>query len=136
MLSQNQYRRQVIELQNLYSSVRIRPAPPLCTSVCMTCGSDFPIRRSELKRGRGKYCGDACRPLGVKQSAAGKRARALWIQRHGGKQPRCRICRRRADIHHIDGNPLNNDPANHDTLCRSHHVALENSIKPKRRKAA
>jgi hypothetical protein len=41
-----------------------------------------------------------------------------------------------ADIHHRDGNPLNNDDENHEPLCRSHHMQIENQLRRKRGRVA
>lgn len=69
----------------------------------------------------------------MSRSALRERARKLWIARHDGAKPIC-WCGEAADVHHDDGDPANNDPSNHVPLCRSHHVALENSLFPKRKK--
>jgi len=44
----------------------------------------------------------------------------------------CRICGGKAEIHHKDGNPLNNEPDNIDFLCRKHHMELDGRIKRRR----
>ncbi len=107
------------------------------TKVCIGCGGEFRVRGSELRRGggRGQYCSRSCRPSGASMTATRRRARDMWISRHHGAHPICRLCARKADIHHKDGDPLNNAPGNHDELCRSHHTAHENSAFPRRRVA-
>ena len=40
------------------------------------------------------------------------------------KQP-CSVCGVKAEIHHKDGNPCNNDPSNIDWLCRKHHMEAD-----------
>ena len=57
-------------------------------------------------------------------------ARQIYIERHG--EPICRICGKKADIHHKDENPENNRDENHDPLCRSCHTTHHNRKHPKR----
>jgi hypothetical protein len=40
------------------------------------------------------------------------------------KQP-CKLCGERGEIHHKDGNPLNNSGTNIDWLCRKHHMEVD-----------
>ncbi len=44
-----------------------------------------------------------------------------WARKHYGKKP-CRVCGRVGEIHHKDGNALNNEPTNIEWLCRRHHI--------------
>jgi hypothetical protein len=111
---------------------------------CEWCNSPFEPPLQEIKRGNGRFCslscvasyGNSLRPLGTSTTQAGRIARNLWIERHNGTAPMCRVCGNPADIHHKDGNRWNNEPDNHDPLCRSHHVTHENHVNPKRKKAA
>jgi HNH endonuclease len=52
-----------------------------------------------------------------------KQARAAAQRRDGYRCVRCGLTNRRTklEVHHIDGNPLNNDLANLETLCVTHH---------------
>lgn len=66
------------------------------------------------------------RKPGMSRTATRRRARLIWMSRNGGAEPICRICGRKADIHHNDGDHLNNADSNQDRLCRSHHTEHEN----------
>lgn len=103
---------------------------------CHTCAEPFWVKSCDLERGqgRGTYCSRECRPVGMSDSATRSRARQIWIDRHNGAHPICRLCAKKADIHHKDENPLNNAPENHDPLCRSHHVSHEDTVHPRRRR--
>jgi hypothetical protein len=108
---------------------------------CAKCDAIFDAPLKEVNRGNGKFCSATCaanfgKPIGLSQTATRRRARALWIRRHGGRLPMCRKCGSPADVHHIDGDDLNNSPRNHDTLCRSCHTSLEDTLHPRRRKRA
>ncbi len=90
---------------------------------CLECGAKF--KRQPARKD--KYCGVTCR-----QRAMGKRAGALNIKRHRGKgkkhpyikyygqhlhrviaaQKLGRALKPGEVVHHIDGNPRNNDPDN------------------------
>jgi hypothetical protein len=113
---------------------------------CYWCGKTIlktlkEVNRS-MKLGRKFFCNNSCscsftnskKPVGMSKTRLRVRARKLWIQRHKGQLPMC-WCGKPADIHHVDGDPTNNSPSNHEPLCRSHHVAYENSTFPKRKKA-
>ena len=107
--------------------------------LCLRCGIRFLVRRAEVNRGNGKFCSRSCcanweRPEGLSSTATRRRARNLWINRNCGAHPVCRICFRKADIHHINGDPADNSSDNHDRLCRSHHVTLENRLFPRRKR--
>lgn len=103
------------------------------------CGAAFVVRKAEIDRGHGRFCSATCsmfaRPKILKhKKAPNAQARNIWIWRNNGALPICRVCAKKADIHHVDGNAANNDPLNHDRLCRTHHISLENTIKPKRKR--
>ena len=93
---------------------------------CDTCGTEY--------TGWGRFfCSKKCRtqPRGAashswkgdditKQTG---RDRAVKMY---GKHP-CQECgAERAEIHHVDGNPVNNDRHNIMFLCRKHHILIEN----------
>lgn len=103
------------------------------------CSRSFTVRQAEVNRGRGRFCSTVCGRLakpheGQSESALRSAARNIWKWRNNGAEPVCRICFKKADIHHLNGNPSDNVDSNHDRLCRSHHVALENSLFPKRKR--
>ena len=111
---------------------------------CERCGTPFQAEIAEVRRGHGRFCSMSCakRTYGdakrlangnnVRPNTLCKRARQLWIERHGC-MPTCEICQRQpADVHHKDGDRTNNAPDNHQALCRSHHVSHENHVKPRR----
>lgn len=114
--------------------------------ICQYCGTVFDKPEYDVvRRGWGRFCSLSCTASGtnptkkrkgeqLSRSSARRVARALWIQRHGC-DPVCR-CGKPADVHHKDGDMHNNDEANHEPLCRSHHVSLENRLKPRRVKKA
>lgn len=113
---------------------------------CVWCGAKLVRPKKEVTRslalGRRFFCNTEClvreretiAPVGMSETQTRNRARKIWIKRHGGL-PICRMCFSPADIHHKDGNPLNNEDSNHDPLCRSHHISLENHLHPKRKRA-
>lgn len=37
----------------------------------------------------------------------------------------CSICGKKGEIHHVDNNPLNNEPSNIKYLCRLHHMIAD-----------
>lgn len=116
--------------------------------VCERCGRTY--KRSELANRQSnkhwlarKFCGEECRRAdrsersrsqrgeqhpgwkgdGAKPQSGRMRARRLY----GTRQP-CRKCGRPGEIHHIDGNPLNNEPENIAWLCRQHHFDAEDRM--------
>lgn len=107
------------------------------TLSCGKCATAFQAWPSDIAHGGGKFCSPGCSQTsqrgGVSRSATRKEARRVWIERHES-EPIC-WCGKRADVHHKDGNPLNNADNNHEPLCRSHHVSLENHLHPRRTKA-
>jgi 5-methylcytosine-specific restriction endonuclease McrA len=56
-------------------------------------------------------------------TAEWKQARAAAQRRDGYRCARCGLTNRktRLEVHHIDGDPFNNDLANLETLCLRHH---------------
>lgn len=103
---------------------------------CEVCGEPFLARYADVSRGKGTCCSLRCasrktnwsRPQGLSRTATRRRARKLWMARHGGAEPICH-CGKKADVHHRDGNPLNNADENLEPLCRSHHIAHENKLR-------
>jgi len=107
---------------------------------CAVCGALFVARTAEVRRGNAKCCSRACasnkgKPHGLSRTATRRRARQIWMSRHGGVEPICH-CGLLADVHHRDGDPLNNADDNHEPLCRSHHMQHENRVRQERRSAA
>jgi 5-methylcytosine-specific restriction endonuclease McrA len=64
------------------------------------------------------------KPVKARGTATWKAARAAAQQRDGY---RCVLTNRKTklEVHHKDGNPLNNDLANLETLCVGHHREAE-----------
>ena len=96
-------------------------------------------RSVDVVKGKGLCCSVshgvrklmASKPPSTSASTLSYRARKIYVEKHG--EPVCRICEKvPADVHHKDGNRMNNADENHDPLCRSCHVALENHLFPKR----
>lgn len=104
---------------------------------CENCGEQFLTSERNISRGWGRYCSHSCssqhigsKNLGMSSTSQCRRARKIWIARHG-TMPIC-WCGKLGDIHHIDGDRTNNAEENHEVLCRSHHVSLENRLHPRR----
>ena len=123
---------------------------------CLFCKNKFYAYKYNVARGWGLYCGFSCRQkhrgiLGLcKHSESFKkvmsenrmgdknpnwkgnninpengrqRARSLY-----GKKP-CIICdKQNAEIHHKDGNPMNNDVSNILFLCHFHHNLIDGRL--------
>lgn len=104
---------------------------------CPICKKKFYIRGVFIKRGR-KFCSKKCwgqykkqfiaesNPLfkgeNVNKSTGNSRARR-WYKKY--KKP-CEICgNSKSEIHHKDGNPLNNKLNNIKWLCRKCHMAID-----------
>jgi hypothetical protein len=100
--------------------------------VCHVCGNTRRVKPSKAKRLQ--TCSKSCanrRPksflLGnahAMRENAGRAAmgyRARRITGYFGHD--CERCGKPAElVHHRDGNPRNNDPANHERLCRRCHI--------------
>jgi len=92
--------------------------------------------QSLLHFSRRKFCDMACMAQGFKgrfkitvTSPTEGRYRARTIKR----AVRCEACgttRKRLDVHHLDENSLNNDPANLIALCRSCHLRQHRKMVP------
>jgi hypothetical protein len=119
---------------------------PPDVKVCDGCGrpyqrSEFANRQSNKHWHARRFCSEECRRrhgpaeqrrgadsphwkgAAVTPQAGRKRARVLY----GGRP--CEVCGATpADVHHIDGDPVNNDPANIQNLCRLHHFAVEDRM--------
>lgn len=116
----------------------------MLTKTCECCGreftrADFTYYVNPAAFARKRFCSRSCRskavnrgvprpqPTGpdsprwkgdaVTPQAGRKRARAIF-----GK-PTCSVCGALGEIHHKDGNPVNNSTDNVEFLCRQHHVA-------------
>ncbi len=106
---------------------------------CEWCGNNFPVRKKELTRGRGRFCSNSCSIQYVntlkKPPKSNNRlhtiARNIYILRHG--EPICKKCGSSpADVHHKNENIKDNTDKNHIPLCRSCHIKHHNTISPKR----
>lgn len=119
---------------------------PTVRIICDWCGKEFDKRKAEYDRqvrndktlffccqSHSSYYHSSCRPLGTSPSALCRQARNVWIKIHSS-EPLCEICGDVADVHHKDGDRRNNSLENLRTLCRSHHISLENKRNPKRKK--
>ena len=116
------------------------PRKPDPEKYCMACGKLLTRKRwangkleSMLHFSRRKYCSQECMAAGfrgrwqsdVLEHEGRYRARTI-VQRDS-----CENCgsTQNLDVHHIDGNPLNNAPENLAVLCRSCHN-LQHKTKP------
>ena len=101
---------------------------------CGTCGiplvrKRFPTRLESCRLWkRRRYCGHKClpgRPREPVVTLSAHRARAKkhrkWLCERCGHFP--------VDSHHKDGNPLNDDPSNVETLCRSCHAEADAALR-------
>ena len=108
--------------------------------VCPSCGRTF--TRAEKPRQRlqwwiaAVYCSNACAGLARGSAQRGqvrkedatpgagrKRARAVYPGPHV-----CDVCGEPAEIHHRDGDTLNNVRENIAFLCRRHHIRAEDRM--------
>ncbi|MBA3689786.1 MAG: hypothetical protein H0W82_00035 [Actinobacteria bacterium] len=108
------------------------------TKVCEECGrafsrKDIPGRQPESHWRVRRFCSLACsiparssaqrgqvRKVDATPQAGRKRARLLYPGPHA-----CDECGDPAEIHHRDGNALNNERENIAFLCRKHHIGIE-----------
>lgn len=125
------------------------------TKTCEWCGkqfgrADFSYYVNPAALARRRFCSRSCRsrsvntgrpraaqPSGsesplwkgdeVTKQAGRKRARQMY-----GKQP-CQVCGGLGEIHHLDGNPVNNDRSNIAFLCRKHHIQAEDRMAYRRK---
>ena len=107
-----------------------RPEPhPIQTKNCLTCGKE--LRRREYPGGRSDspsmhmrrlYCNRACQGIGLRSKQPSRSARHRRAAEF--RKSKCERCDStvRLSVHHVDRNPLNNDPANLMTLCSSCHT--------------
>jgi len=99
---------------------------------CQQCGKNFIWLKCETRGGRGKFCCRKCFYENLtgklKENPIGKITGNVRAMRLYGKKP-CEVCKKeKSDIHHIDGNNLNNKKENIMHLCRKHHIELDNRI--------
>jgi hypothetical protein len=92
---------------------------------CNNCGKPYV--------GWGKfYCKPSCRIMPKLENSPSWKGDAITFmsgrdraRKIYGQKP-CEQCgKEKTDIHHIDGNPVNNERSNVMFLCRKHHVAIE-----------
>lgn len=120
------------------TGIQVRPRIDV---VCATCGATFKRLPSVLRRAMHHYCSRACQSRGHraehnpgwKGDQATLQAAHARAQRLFASQP-CDVCGRppyliRIDRHHIDRNPLNNDPVNVRLLCAPCHARLHHEEK-------
>jgi len=100
---------------------------------CFVCGKTFLRKISESTSKSGKlFCSKICFYKAVKihrirvgrkiiknpKKATGNSRARSWFP-----DAQCEICgKQKAQRHHKDGNPLNNNPTNISMLCPKHHV--------------
>lgn len=114
------------------------------SKICPACGRTF--TRAEIGQNAAhweqrRFCSNECaaparaeaqrgriRKADAGAQAGRKRARQLYPGPHV-----CDECGRPAEIHHRDGDPLNNDRSNIAFLCRRHHIGVENRNAYKRK---
>ena len=109
------------------------PRKPTPEKYCEVCGTKLERKRlpsgqleSLFHFGRRKYCNQRCMAKGftgrwkenVLEVEGRYRARTIT------EKTQCERCPNTAnlDVHHRDGDPLNNDPSNLEVLCRSCHI--------------
>ena len=110
--------------------MRGRKPKPTETKYCLNCGKQLTRRKSpcgwvesHVMFSKRKYCNNHCQRehqcKAVKASASRMRAHSMAFNK-------CMRCGKigRMDVHHKDENPLNNNPSNLETLCRSCHLLV------------
>ena len=111
--------------------------------ICLKCGKEFFVSNSRVKR---KFCGELCSYNSKFDIRERRRRNKLWQAKHRGyrspyirKQAfevygiKCSICEYNEydfclDLHHVDGNPQNNDIMNLALLCAICHRKLHKGI--------
>lgn len=84
-----------------------------------------------------KYCDRLCMAMGMMQESPSEHA--LHKRAQSARKDQCQICGATEilNVHHIDGNPKNNDQSNLMTLCASCHATFHwrNGKKPHKRQS-
>lgn len=112
--------------------------------MCPTCGRTFTLLEKRQRLAvwiAARFCSNACaggarsdaqrgqiRKVDATAQAGRKRAREMYPGPHA-----CDVCGSSAEIHHRDGNPLNNDRSNIAFLCRKHHIRAEDRMAYRRK---
>lgn len=108
---------------------------------CKSCGIDFKRSMSEIKRGRTKYCSTTCSGRAHTGENNPSFKRGYFINENGYKKIRVentykyehrylveqslgRKLRNDEDVHHKDGNKLNNSLDNLEVLSKKEHTRL------------
>ena len=110
---------------------------------CLQCGYEFqPMRNSQI------FCSDECSRINRKGKPLSKTTPGYWFENGykikymgDGEGRKVHILLKETEIgrrllkcevvHHIDGNPLNNEPSNLQLMSRSAHTSLHRKIKYK-----
>lgn len=103
---------------------------------CLVCENTMYKRPSQIKRGK-VFCKNTCYFKWLSENRH-KENNPNWkgddIVLHNGRlrarrwfgthRP-CEMCGKSGENHHKDGNPLNNNPENIQSLCRKHHMEID-----------
>ena len=106
-----------------------RPTMPVPEKFCEWCGNTLERRRHESGRledrgvfMRRKFCSLSC-SVSSQHATAAPTVAASRKRAHKIAKQNCEICGSSSNpnVHHIDNNPMNNDPSNLQALCASCH---------------
>ena len=102
------------------------------TAVCEWCGKEFLKKRSDVKRTGHNFCSpDCCLAYRHKagETAPNHRVDGEVVYRTIAEQKIGRSLLPTEEIHHIDGNHMNNDPDNLMVLSKAEHSRIHASWK-------
>ena len=110
---------------------------------CKWCDKKLKTYPCRIQNNKGKFCNRSCtmnwrtkygdlnmrgekhhlwKGENVSIEAGRIRARNLF------KPKPCEECGNKAEIHHIDGNPVNNKSSNIKWVCRNHHMLIDGRL--------
>lgn len=118
---------------------------------CLNCSSDFLRATWDVKRGRTKFCSRNC-SFKYHKGENSNTYKGGWTSSHGYKKQMVegkevyehrmvverglgRKLESHEDVHHIDGNKLNNDPNNLVVLSKREHTIIHDRVGEKNNKA-
>lgn len=95
---------------------------------CLSCGKDLFIPPSRIADGRGRYCSRECAKNGynakAKRPADRKNGHHRFLYQIAAEKALGRPLKKGEVVHHIDGNPRNNNNTNLLICTQSYHCLL------------